>query len=44
MQRTASSRREEVQMPSGILVLYAALVLALLIVNVVGYGLIALTF
>ena len=45
MQRTASSPPEELQVPSlGFVTAYAVLVLALLVINIAGYGLIALTF
>ena len=45
MQRTASSPPEEFQVTSlGFVTTYAVLVLALLVINVAGYGLIALIY
>jgi hypothetical protein len=44
MQRTTSSHPEELQVPSlGVVAAYAALVIALMIINVAGDGLIAAT-
>ena len=45
MQRTATSHPEERQVPSlGFIAAYAALVIALMVINLAGYGLIAATF
>ena len=44
MHRTASVRREQTHVPSmRFVVLYTVLVLVLMVINVAGYGLIALT-